>query len=66
MMLPRNDFRSIWELAHLWEEADPDKTDPANLPEPVVDKLQKLIWETMRKQFRLRRPGGDWLVQQEG
>ena len=61
-----NDFRSIWELAHLWEGADPDKTDAVNLPEPVVDKLQKLIWETMRKQFRLRRPGWGWLVQQEG
>jgi hypothetical protein len=48
-----NDFRSIWELAHLWEGEDPDKTDPAHLPEPVVDKLQKLIWGYLRKQFRL-------------
>lgn len=43
-MLHKNDFRSIWELAHLWAEQDPAITDPENLPEAVTDKLQKLIW----------------------
>ena len=52
-----NDFRSIWELAHLWEDEDADKTDPAKLPEPVVDKLQKLIWGYFNRQLLLRKTG---------
>lgn len=57
-MLPRNDFRSIWELAHLWEGADPDKTDSSNLPAPVVDKLQKMIWGYLNAQLSLRYARG--------
>ena len=54
-MLPTNDFRSIWELAHLWEGYNPEQTDPANLPVPVVDKLQKLIWGFLGSHLALRK-----------
>lgn len=63
-MLHPNDFRSLWDLAHLWEGYNPDRSDPANLPEPVVDKLQKLIWGYIRKHYRLRSPAG-YLIQQD-
>jgi hypothetical protein len=57
-MLHPNDFRSIWELAHLWANHDPDKTDAANLPEAVVDKLQKLLWGFLRNKLSLRTKSG--------
>ncbi len=62
-MLHPNDFRSLWELAHVWEGYNPDQTDPVNLPEPVVDKLQKLIWGYLSGQLVLRRARG-WRVYQ--
>ena len=57
-MLHSNDFRTIWELAHLWAGSAPDKTDPQNLPDAVVDKLQKLIWAFMRNKIGLRYKNG--------
>ena len=60
-MLPTNDFRSIWELAHLWEGYNPEQTDPANLPVPVVDKVQKLIWGFLGSHLALRKAKG-WRV----
>ncbi len=52
-MLHPNDFRSIWELSHLWEGAD-----PANLPASVTDKIQKIIWGYLGKHLVLRRVNG--------
>lgn len=43
-MLHPNDFRSIWEVSHLWAGHDPSKTAPENLPDEVIDRLHKLIW----------------------
>lgn len=63
-MLHPNDFRSIWDLAHVWEGYNSDRSDPAMLPEPVVDKLQKLIWGYIRKHYRLRSPAG-YLIEQD-
>ena len=67
-MLHPNDFRTIWELAHLWAGAAPDKTDPQNLSDVVFDKLQKLIWAFLRAKIGLRRKSGykvdqeDWYI----
>ncbi len=61
MRLPRNDFRSIWEIAHVWEGFNPEQTDPENPPEPVADKLQKLIWGYLNAQLSLRYTRG-WRV----
>lgn len=63
-MLHPNDFRTIWELAHLWAGSAPDKTDPQNLPDAVSDKLQKLIWAFIRNKIGLRRKSGHKVVQE--
>src|SRR3569832_1946362 len=58
-MLNLLDFKSIWEIAHLWEGLDPAVADSETpLPEEVIDKTQKLIWGFLRKQFHLRTPSG--------
>lgn len=33
-------YLSIWEVAHRWHDANPDKTDPADLPLIVQDALR--------------------------
>lgn len=63
-MLHPNDFRSIWELAHLWAGAAPEKTDPDNLPDAVIDKLQKLMWAFLRDKIGLRRKSGVKVIQE--
>ena len=63
-MLHPNDFRSIWELAHLWAGTAPEKTDPDNLPDAVIDKLQKLMWAFLRNKIGLRRKSGVKVVQE--
>jgi hypothetical protein len=36
------DNLSIWEVAHRWHDADPNTSDPLNLPLPVQDSLRTL------------------------
>jgi hypothetical protein len=57
-MLHESDFRSIWDIAHLWAgySRSEDKTE---LPEPILDKLQKLIWAFARKKISLRTRSGN-------
>ena len=57
-MLHPNDFRTIWELAHVWVGADPSISDPQNLSNAVIDKLQKPIWAYLREKIGLRRKNG--------
>lgn len=63
-MLHPNDFRSLWELAHLWAGSALDKADPESLPDGVVDKLQKLIWAFMRSKIGLRHKSGRRVLQE--
>src|SRR5208282_1036896 len=53
-----NDFRSIWELSHIWDGSDPEKTDPANLPASVIDRIQKIVWGYLRKKLPVRKARG--------
>jgi hypothetical protein len=57
-ILHESDFRSIWDIAHLWAgySRSEDKTE---LPEPVLDKMQKLIWAFTRKKISLRTRSGN-------
>jgi len=57
-MLNKNDFKSIWEVAHRWEEIEPSDIDPPALNEGVNDKIQKLIWAFRREQLILRNYKG--------
>jgi hypothetical protein len=57
-MLNKNDFRSIWDIAHRWEGIEPPEHDPEELSEEVSDKIQKLIWAFRREQITLRHPSG--------
>ena len=64
-MLHPNDFRSIWELAHLWAGVHPESTESAKLPDDVIDRLQKLIWAFLRKKIGLRRKSGNRVIQDD-
>ena len=57
-MLHHKDFRSIWELAHVWAGYGNGDTGEDTIPEAVEDKLQKLIWGFLRKKISLRRRTG--------
>lgn len=63
-MLHPNDFRSIWEVSHLWAGHDPSKTDPENLPDEVIDRLHKLIWGNLGGRLPLRKSAW-WRVPNE-
>lgn len=63
-MLHPNDFRSVWELSHLWVGSDPNQTDSEHLPDEVVDKLQKLIWGHLGGRLPLRKSAW-WRVPNE-
>ncbi len=52
-MLHESDFRSIWDIAHLWA-GYPRGGQESEVPEPVLDKLQKLIWAFAKKKISLR------------
>jgi hypothetical protein len=56
-MLHESDFRSIWDIAHLWAGQSRGEHD-TELPEPVLDKVQKLIWAFTRKKISLRTRSG--------
>lgn len=55
-MLNRNEFRSIWDLAYRWEGLEPPEKQPSELPDGVVDKIDKLIWGVRRERIPLRHP----------
>lgn len=37
-----SNYLSLWEIAHRWHNADPNKTDPENLPFEIQDTLRYL------------------------
>ena len=57
-MLHRNDFRSIWELSHVWAGCPLSSNSGGSPDAAVVDKLQKIIWAFLRKKISLRRESG--------
>jgi hypothetical protein len=57
-MLHESDFKSVWDIAHLWA-GYARGADGTELSEPVLDKLQKLIWAFARKQISLRTRSGN-------
>lgn len=59
-MLYESDFRSVWDIAQLWA-GYARGANGTELPEPVLDKLQKLIWAFARKQISLRTRTGKWV-----
>ncbi len=53
IMLHERDFRSVWDIAHLWTDQLRNENN-AELPEHVADKVQKLIWAFVQKKITLR------------
>ena len=37
-----SEYLSVWEIAHRWQNIDPNKTDPENLPFEIQDALRFL------------------------
>jgi hypothetical protein len=43
-----SDYLSVWEIANRWQNVDPNKSDPDNLPLEVQDSLRFLCGEVLR------------------
>lgn len=46
-------YLSIWEIAHRWRDANPDKTDPADLPLNVQDTIRYICRGALDGQLAL-------------
>lgn len=57
-MLNPNEFKSIWEIAHRWEGYDPENSDPRNLPDSVIHRIENISWAFFRRIFPLREFSG--------
>lgn len=45
------DYLSVWEIAHRWNDRDPNLTDPKALPLPVQDTLRTLTFALVQEEF---------------
>lgn len=64
-MLNKNDFRSMWEIAFRWEGIEPPSDDKQDMPEGVIDKLDKLIWAFKRDRIALRYFPGNIVMRED-
>lgn len=68
-MLNRNEFKSIWEVAHRWEEVEPppsiDNEAVLSL-ERVIDKIERISWAFLRRKFPLRELSGRRILDGDG
>ncbi|MHB1621543.1 MAG: hypothetical protein ACYCTY_16595 [Sulfuricella sp.] len=55
MFLEGKEFKSIWNVAHLWAGYDPESTDPNALPVEVRDHVHWLIVGHFRGELPLRK-----------
>jgi hypothetical protein len=46
-------YLSIWEVAHRWQNTDPNKTDPENLPFAIQDAIRFLCRLLLQKKLSL-------------
>ncbi|MGZ3974327.1 MAG: hypothetical protein ACXWAT_10120 [Methylobacter sp.] len=60
-MLDLEEFKTIWEIAFLWEGAQPPDNDPSNIPDGVRKKIEKLIWAFREDQLKLRDADGQYV-----
>jgi hypothetical protein len=49
---------SIWEIAHRWNQQDPDRSDPKNLSFDVQDSLRNLTKSLVRERFHVYNQNG--------
>jgi len=57
-LIKGKDFKSIWQTAFLWLNLDPDKSDPANIPQEAAELIHKIILGYLKKVLVLRRRSG--------
>lgn len=53
-MLDSEEFKSIWDIAFLWEGIQPPEDDQSSIPDGVRKKIEKLIWAFREHQLKLR------------
>lgn len=58
----KQEFLSLWALAHAWEGLDPDSTDPRDIPASIQSHLDMLMLAFFRKDFPIRRASGYRLI----
>ena len=57
-MLDIEEFKSIWDIAFLWEGLQPPEDDLSSIPEGVKKKIEKLIWAFREDHLKLRDSSG--------
>ena len=57
-MLDIEEFKSIWDIAFLWEGLQPPEGDLSSIPEGVKKKIEKLIWAFREDGLKLRDSSG--------
>lgn len=43
MYLDSKDYQTVWQLAHNWVDADPEKSDPNLLPDELKHSIHRLM-----------------------
>lgn len=54
MYLDSKDFQTVWRLAHNWVDADPDKSDPAALPDDLKEAIHRLMQAAFSQTISVR------------
>ena len=54
----RQEYLSVWEIAHQWESMDPIQTDRENVPTEIKQCINRLLLAYFRKELALRKPNG--------
>lgn len=54
MYVESEDFRNLWQLAHQWAGANPEKTDANNLPKQVELNLKRLADAILKRSLAVR------------
>lgn len=58
----KQEFLSLWALAHAWEGLDPDSTDPRDIPASIQSHLDMLMLAFFRQEFQIRQANGYRLI----
>lgn len=54
----KQEFLSLWSVAHAWKNLPSDSTDPANIPASIQADIDSLMLAFLRDEISLRRSNG--------
>ncbi|MCF8197880.1 MAG: hypothetical protein K9J42_03865 [Sulfuritalea sp.] len=57
-VLNKQEFMSLWSIAHAWEGLDPESTDLQDVPDSIQANLDILMLAYHREEIALRNGNG--------